>query len=244
MAKTPSEFEAQLEESLKLLKTDYIDIYQFHCATQVYKPNDGTGMYECMLKAKQEGKIRHIGITAHQLQIALDAVQTGLYETLQFPFSYLSSDKELQLVQACQKQNMGFIAMKGLAGGLINQSKPAMAFMAQFDHVLPIWGIQKESELDEWLAFNQETPTLTSEIQAFIEKEKKELSLNSHSGVIPFIQFRNTQLLFAICMPLAISVRSFTYILIKCSIKRLTICKANHCTDFLYILVSITFVSQ
>ena len=176
MAKTPSEFEAQLEESLKLLKTDYIDIYQFHCATQVYKPNDGTGMYECMLKAKQEGKIRHIGITAHQLQIALDAVQTGLYETLQFPFSYLSSDKELQLVQACQKQNMGFIAMKGLAGGLINQSKPAMAFMAQFDHVLPIWGIQKESELDEWLAFNQETPTLTSEIQAFIEKEKKELS--------------------------------------------------------------------
>lgn len=176
MAKTPVEFEEQLNESLKLLKTDYIDIYQFHCANQVYQPNDGTGMYECMLKAKAEGKIRHIGITAHKIQIALDAVETGLYETMQFPLSYLSSQKELQLVEICRAKNIGFIAMKGLAGGLINQAEPAMAFMSQFDHVLPIWGIQKESELHEWLAFNKVTPTMTEEIKAFIEQERATLS--------------------------------------------------------------------
>lgn len=176
MATTPDEFWKQLQQSLTLLKTDYIDIYQFHCASQVYKPHDGTGMYECMLEAKKEGKIKHIGITAHQLQVALDAVDSKLYETIQFPFSYLSSDKELELVQKSQKAHMGFIAMKGLAGGLINQSKPAMAYMSQFDNVLPIWGIQKESELDEWLSYMQETPVFNDEMKEFIEKEKEELS--------------------------------------------------------------------
>lgn len=176
MATTPDEFWKQLQQSLTLLKTDYIDIYQFHCASQVYKPHDGTGMYECMLEAKKQGKIKHIGITAHQLQVALDAVDSKLYETIQFPFSYLSSDKELELVQKSQKASMGFIAMKGLAGGLINQSKPAMAYMSQFDNVLPIWGIQKESELDEWLSYMQETPVFNDEMKEFIEKEKEELS--------------------------------------------------------------------
>ena len=176
MATTPDEFWKQLQQSLTLLKTDYIDIYQFHCASQVYKPHDGTGMYECMLEAKKQGKIKHIGITAHQLQVALDAVDSKLYETIQFPFSYLSSDKELELVQKSQKAHMGFIAMKGLAGGLINQSKPAMAYMSQFDNVLPIWGIQKESELDEWLSYMQDTPVFNDEMKEFIEKEKEELS--------------------------------------------------------------------
>lgn len=176
MATTPDEFWKQLQQSLTLLKIDYIDIYQFHCASQVYKPHDGTGMYECMLEAKKQGKIKHIGITAHQLQVALDAVDSKLYETIQFPFSYLSSDKELELVQKSQKAHMGFIAMKGLAGGLINQSKPAMAYMSQFDNVLPIWGIQKESELDEWLSYMQETPVFNDEMKEFIEKEKEELS--------------------------------------------------------------------
>lgn len=174
MATTPEEFWKQLNTSLSLLKTDYVDIYQFHCASQVYAPNDGTGMYECMLEAKKQGKIRHIGITAHQLQVALDAVDSHLYETIQFPFSYLSSQKEIELVQKSQETNMGFIAMKGLAGGLINQSRPAMAYMSQFDNVLPIWGIQKESELDEWLSYMQDTPVLDDEMKAFIEKEKIE----------------------------------------------------------------------
>ena len=175
-AKTPEEVRSQLETSLKNLRTDYIDIYQFHCADQCYRPGDGTGMYECMEELKKEGKIRHIGITAHKLYIAEEAIESGLYETLQYPFSYLSSGKELALVKKCKEANMGFIAMKGLAGGLINRSEAAMAFMTQFDNVLPIWGIQKEKELEEWLSYMAETPTMNEELTAYIEKEQKELT--------------------------------------------------------------------
>ncbi|MDO5135696.1 MAG: aldo/keto reductase [Eubacteriales bacterium] len=175
-ATTPEGFWEDLERSLELLKTDHLDIYQFHCAGTVFRPGDGSGMYECMEEAKSQGKIRHMGITAHKLQVALDAVESGLYETLQFPFSYLSSEKELELVRRSAEKNMGYLAMKGLAGGLINQSRPAMAFMAQFDNVLPIWGIQKEEELEEWLAFMEVCPVLDEELSAFIEREKKELA--------------------------------------------------------------------
>ena len=176
MAHTPEEFWKQLETSLQLLKTDYIDIYQFHCANQVYAPGDGTGMYECMLEAKTQGKIRHIGITAHKIQIAFDAVESGLYETLQYPFSYLAAEREKELVAKCKEKNVGFIAMKGLAGGLINKSEAAMAFMTQYDNVLPIWGIQRETELEEWLSYMENTPSMTGEIKEYIEREQKELS--------------------------------------------------------------------
>ena len=176
MAQTPEEFWQQLETSLQLLKTDYIDIYQFHCANQVYAPGDGTGMYECMLEAKAQGKIRHIGITAHKIQIAFDAVESGLYETLQYPFSYLAAEREKELVAKCKEKNVGFIAMKGLAGGLINKSEAAMAFMTQYDNVLPIWGIQRETELEEWLSYMDHTPSMTGEIKEYIEREQKELS--------------------------------------------------------------------
>ena len=175
-AKIPEEVRAQVETSMKNHRTDYIDIYQFHCADQCYRPGDGTGMYECMEELKKEGKIRHIGITAHKLYIAEEAVESGLYETLQYPFSYLSSEKEIALVKKCKEANMGFIAMKGLAGGLINRSEAAMAFMSQFDNALPIWGIQKEKELEEWLSYMAETPTMNEELTAYIEKEQKELT--------------------------------------------------------------------
>lgn len=176
MGRTPEAFREQLNTSLKLLKTDYLDIYQFHCVDQCYRPGDGTGMYECMLEAKEQGKIRHIGVTAHKLDVAKECIESGLYETLQYPLSYLSSEKELNLIQLCKEHNMGFIAMKGLAGGLINNSRAAFAFMSQFDNVLPIWGIQKMTELEEWLSYMDEPPALNAEITAFIEKEKAELN--------------------------------------------------------------------
>ena len=152
MAKTPEKFWDDLEMTLKNLRTDYLDIYQLHCVPQCYAPGDGTDMYEAMLEAKEQGKIRHIGITAHKIGIAEDIVKSGLYETLQFPFSYLATDRDIALVRACEAAGMGFIAMKGLSGGLLTNSAACMAFMSQYN-VLPIWGIQRESELDEWLSY-------------------------------------------------------------------------------------------
>ena len=84
-ATTPDEFWRQLETSLHLLRTDYLDLYQFHCVNQCYRPEDGTGMYECMLKAKEQGMIRHIGVTAHKIGIAEECVASGLYETMLQP---------------------------------------------------------------------------------------------------------------------------------------------------------------
>lgn len=167
-------FWRELEESLTLLKTDYIDIYQFHNPAFCPKPGDGTGLYEAMLEAKRLGKIRHIGITNHRLAVAEDAVRSGLYDTLQFPFSYLASEKEEALVRLCEQMDVGFICMKALAGGLISRSDAAYAYLADYP-VAPIWGIQRECELDEFLAYQNDPPKMTDEIAAFIENDKKEL---------------------------------------------------------------------
>ena len=170
------ELKKDLETSLSLLKTDYIDIYQFHNPPFCPKPGDGTLLYEAMVEAKKEGKIRHIGITNHRLGVAKEAIESGLYETLQFPFSYISGEKELELLNLCRENDMGFIAMKGLAGGLLNNSRVCYAFMSQFDNVLPIWGVQRERELDEWLSYNNNPPVMDDEIKEIIEKDRKELS--------------------------------------------------------------------
>ena len=173
-AKTVEQFWEDLETSLKLLKTDYLDLYQLHCVPQCYRPGDGTGLYEAMLEAKEQGKIRHIGITAHKIGVAEEIVASGLYETLQFPFSYLASDRDIALVESCKAAGMGFIAMKGLAGGLLTNPEACMAFMHQYD-ALPIWGVQREEELAQWLSFFEKDAEMTDELRAFIEQDRKEL---------------------------------------------------------------------
>ena len=173
-AETPEKLKSDLETSLKNLRTDYIDIYQLHCVKQCYRPGDGTGLYEVLEEAKKEGKIRHIGITAHKIGIGEEIAQSGLYETLQFPFSYLATQRDINLVEKCRENNVGFIAMKGLSGGLLTNSDACMAFMTDYP-VLPIWGIQKESELDEWLSFFHKEVRMTDEIRAIIKKDRDEL---------------------------------------------------------------------
>ena len=176
MATTVEDFWQDLEMSLKMLKTDYIDIYQFHNPSFCPKPNDGTGLYEAMEEVKRQGKIRFIGLTNHGWKVAKEAIESGLYDTLQFPFSYLASDAEEELVRLCQEHDVGFICMKALSGGLITRSDIAYAYLNQFPHALPIWGIQKESELDEFLSYQECPPALTKEIQAIIEHDRQELS--------------------------------------------------------------------
>jgi len=136
---------------------------------------DGSGVYECMLKAKEQGKIRHIGITNHRLQVAKEAIVSGLYDTLQFPFSYLAAEEEIKLVKMCKEANIGFIAMKALAGGLITNSAAAYAYIAQYDNVLPIWGVQRERELDEFLSYIENPPVMNAELAQLIENDRKEL---------------------------------------------------------------------
>ncbi|MCD7881997.1 MAG: aldo/keto reductase [Clostridiales bacterium] len=174
-AETAEDFWKDLNTSLGNLRTDYIDLYQFHNPAWCPKPGDGTGVYEAMLEAKARGMVRHIGITNHRLAVAKEAIASGLYETLQFPFSYISGEQERELVALCRERNMGFIAMKALSGGLITNSAAAYAFEAQFDNVLPIWGVQRERELDEFLSYIDNPPALAPELQAVIDRDREQL---------------------------------------------------------------------
>jgi predicted aldo/keto reductase-like oxidoreductase len=182
MCTKAEEFWDQLNTSLRLLKTDFLDIYQFHNPGVCPKPRDGSGLYEAMLEAKKKGMIRHIGITNHRLPVALEAARSGLYETIQFPFSYLATKKEVALVNLCKEKGIGFIAMKSLSGGLITNGAAAYAYLAQYDNVLPIWGVQREKELDEFIRYIDDPPVLTKELKAVIRKDRKELGKNFCRG--------------------------------------------------------------
>ncbi len=176
MAKTGESLEKDLETSLSELGTEYIDLYQFHLAISVPRPGDAGGLYDAALDAKANGKIRHIGVSAHRLDIATELVESGLFETMQYPMSCLASEEELALVKLCAERDVGFIAMKGLAGGLITDAKPTFAFLRQFTNVVPIWGLQYMWELEEFLRYEQAPPAMDAEMRATIEKDRAELS--------------------------------------------------------------------
>lgn len=174
-AVTAEGFWKDLETTLKNLKTDYLDIYQFHNPAFCPKPGDENGLYDAALEARKKGMILHIGITNHRLNVAQEAIDSGLYETLQFPFCYLSGEPELKLLEGCKKQDMGFLSMKALSGGLITNAAAAFAFQAQFPETLPLWGIQREEELEQFLSFVDNPPSMNEELSAVIEKDRKEL---------------------------------------------------------------------
>ncbi len=109
--------QAHIEQSLRSLRTDYIDLFQFHNPAVLPDIHDPDGPFAAALEAKQKGYIRHIGITNHRLKVAHEAIESGNFETLQFPFCYLATEKDLELVELCREHDMGFIAMKGLSRG-------------------------------------------------------------------------------------------------------------------------------
>ena len=175
-AATGAELTAQLETSLKNMKTDYVDIYQFHNANDLPQPGGADGRYDAALAAKKAGKIRHIGITCHSMESAFRAVESGLYETLQYPFNHLSTEKEIELVKLCAEKGVGFICMKGMSGGLISNARIPFAFIRQFENAVPIWGVQRLSEIEEFISLENNPPALTPEMQAEIAKDRAELA--------------------------------------------------------------------
>lgn len=166
---------AHIENSLRKMKTDYIDLFQFHQAQSVHDINDSNGPYAAALEAQKKGYIRHIGVTAHKLDMAFELVKSGLYETMQYPFSYLSTERDFALLEQCIARDMGFIAMKGLAGGLLTNARVCHAFMEQYEQVVPIWGVQTMEELEQWIQLAEEQPQLDAQMQAIIEADRAAL---------------------------------------------------------------------
>ena len=162
-----------IQLSLERMRTDYVDLFQFHMVSNWDEIDSGA--MEAAQEAKAKGYIRHIGVTSHSLRFAQEAVASGRFETMQYPFSYLSNAEEVALVQACREQNMGYIAMKALAGGLLANARAVHAFMAAQDGVVPIYGIQTMDELEQWLALAEEDPQLDDELQTVIDADRAEL---------------------------------------------------------------------
>ena len=154
----------------------YIDLFQFHQVAEVPDIDDPEGAFAGALEAKQRGWIRHIGFTSHRVDVAERCIDTGNFETCQFPFSYISDERDSGLPEKCKKAGMGFIAMKGLAGGMLTNARACHAFMEQYDNVVPIWGIQKMEELQEWLAVAKENPSMDEELAEVIRKDRQELA--------------------------------------------------------------------
>lgn len=174
-AQNATAFWKDLHTSLSKLKMDSIDIYQFHNPSYVPMPGGQDGLYDAALEAKAKGLIRHIGITQHSLALAQEAVRTGLYETMQYPFNHLASDEEIAFVETCKQENVGFICMKALSGGLITDAAIPFVFLRQYENAVPIWGFQYAWELEQLLSLEKNPPVLDDAIQARIADDRQSL---------------------------------------------------------------------
>lgn len=165
-----------LETSLRKLKTDYIDIYQLHNPKTIEEVQRTEPLYEGLLQAKQKGMIRFIGITNHSIHAAIQAAESGLFDTIQFPLNHLSSEIDLELVKICKDLDIGVLAMKGMSGGLIKNAAVSFAFLRQYENIVPLWGVQRMSELDEFIGLESNPPIMDQKMMQMMEEERVELA--------------------------------------------------------------------
>jgi len=172
---------SHIETSLKRLKTDYIDLIQLHNPGELPDTRDPDSTYGALKEAQKRGYVRFIGITNHSASRAEEAVRSGSYDTLQYPFSFLNAERDEAIARLARDADMGFIAMKALAGGLIASAAAAFAYIRQFPFVVPLWGIQRERELEQFLELEQHPPKY-EDVAAVIRKDRQELTGNFCHG--------------------------------------------------------------
>ena len=164
-SRDPAELSRHLELSLKRLDTDYIDIYQFHGISdfasldKILAPG---GAMETVVKAQAKGIVRHIGLSSHQLDVALKAAASGCFETIMFPFNFISSEAADKLIPLCRKMDVGFICMKPMAGGMVDNANIAIKYLRQFPDIVPIPGIEKIAEIEEIVNIMQGPAQMTA----------------------------------------------------------------------------------
>ena len=170
MARTKEAMAADIETSLKNLRTDYIDLYQVHNPSEkdIATVTAPGGALEALLEAKAAGKIGHIGITLHAEDLFKKAVDFDWVETIMFPYNLVETQGE-KLIKVCAERNIGFITMKPLAGGAIEDPTLALRFiMANPDVSVVIPGMAEEKELIQNIAAVNDTSALTDEEKAKI----------------------------------------------------------------------------
>jgi len=167
-----------LETSLRMLQTDYIDLFQLH---QVAQEKDWQaitapgGALEVAIKAKEEGKIRHIGVTSHNLSMALRLMKTGVFKTIMFPFNFIEDAAKDEMIDLAQECNMAFIAMKPFAGGAIDSAALAFKFLRQYPEAIVIPGFDSVESVNEVLSFYEQPNQLSEQDYASIERYRQNL---------------------------------------------------------------------
>ena len=167
-----------IDLSLRQLQTDWIDVYQLHNVSngealhQVLAPQ---GAYEAVSKARDAGKIRVIGISSHNIATAMEALKTGLFQTLQFPFNFIESDPANQLFPLATQNKVGIIGMKPLGGGVLERADLCFRFLQQHPYVVPIPGIREKKEADEIVAFYRNPESLSEADLKVIENIRSAL---------------------------------------------------------------------
>ncbi len=154
-----------LELSLRRLKVDFIDLWQLHnvSSAEAYEEVLGPGgALEAARQALEAGKVRHVGVSSHSLDVALEAVHSGLFETIQFPFNFVANEAVEKLVPLAKEQDVGFIAMKPFGGGMLGNANLAIKYLLQFDGVVPDPGVEKAHEIEEIVAIANAPWELTS----------------------------------------------------------------------------------
>lgn len=167
-----------LEKSLKALGVDCIDLYQFHSVSDERSLEivlDQEGPRVVLEEAKKAGKIRYIGVTSHQIDVAKKAVASGYFDTIMFPFNFVTSEAVESLIPLARDRDVGFIAMKPLAGGMIDNARIAFKYLLQFPDIVSIPGIEKVGEIEEIVALLSEPSGITSAEMAEMQKLKEKL---------------------------------------------------------------------
>lgn len=165
-----SEILSDFETSLNVMHTDFIDLFQYESDTFMPLKDSRDGIYSALLTLKNAGKIKSIGFSTTDFDIAEKTITSGLYDTLQFPFNMISSDRTRELVSLCKENDIGFIAMQPLCGGVLTSIPLAYGFLHEYENVFPLWGVQTEEELDQILYFNEHPPVIDDKFKEDVEK--------------------------------------------------------------------------
>jgi uncharacterized protein len=173
--------EADIHQSLEKLGTDYLDLFQFHQVSQeadLQALTGPEGAMEGVVRAREAGKIRHIGVTSHSLTMALRLVNTGLFSTIQFPFNFVEEAAAVELFPAAQMLNLGILAMKPFCGGLVDKARVAFAYLRQFPDIIPLPGWDSVAGVDEVLDLYEQENVVTAEDTAAMDRYRRELGDN------------------------------------------------------------------
>lgn len=177
-ARTREEAEKHLSLSLKHLGTDYIDVYQFHniADKDAYNKVMGPGgAMEVFKEAKKAGVIKHIGVTSHSLDMAKEMVATDIFETVLFPFNFITDEAATELLPLCRKHDVAFVCMKPLAGGMLDNATLCFKYLFNFPDVIAVPGIEKIEEIEEIVGILNGSHKYTKAEEKQVAQMKEEL---------------------------------------------------------------------